>query len=138
MHAHGDKRPFISALIAPSPLETLQWGSEHDLVSTAELAERTAELMADPSARSPALASAMARVVADERFVELFVEPVRRGNERLAQVERIKRYVLLDRDFSQEEGELTPTMKLRRRAIEEKHAPLFERLYADSAFGRDA
>ena len=42
----------------------------------------------------------------------------------------IKRYVILPRDFSQEEGEVTPTLKLRRRVIHEHFADEIEKLYA--------
>ena len=45
-------------------------------------------------------------------------------------VEQIKRFVILPRDFSQEEGEVTPTLKLRRRVIHEHFADEIERLYA--------
>jgi len=135
VHAHGDRRPFVSAILAPSPIETLQWGREHDLIDRAELEARSEELLADPASRSDALAQAMAVVVADPKFLEEFLEPVRRGNDALAQVERVKRFIVFSRDFSQEEGELTPTMKMKRKAIEEKHHELFDRLYADPEFG---
>lgn len=134
VHAHGDKRPYICAIVAPSPIETLEWGVEKGLVSAEELAERTQELIANPSGRSDALNEAMGRVVADKRFQELFVDPVKAGNRELARVERIRRFVVLDRDFSQEGGELTPTMKTKRKAIEEKYQATFERVYDDPEF----
>ncbi|MEM8960580.1 MAG: long-chain fatty acid--CoA ligase [Acidobacteriota bacterium] len=138
VHAHGDRRPFVSALIAPSPLETLEWGADHDVISRDELDARRTELLANPSARSTALNEAMAKVVAEPTFQALFVEPVQRGNRNLARVERIRRFVLLERDFSHEEGELTPTMKMKRRWIERHYADLFERIYTDPSFAIDA
>jgi long-chain acyl-CoA synthetase len=134
VHAHGDRRPYIAALIAPSPLETLEWGAEHGILAAAELDARRAELMQNPSARSPALNAAMAKVVADRRFREAFLEPVRRGNRDLARVEQVRRFVVLDRDFSQEEGEMTPTMKLKRKELEKKFGPLFDRIYDEEGF----
>ena len=54
------------------------------------------------------------------------------GNEALARVEKIKRFVILPRDFSQEAGELTPTMKVKRKAIETAYAEVFDRIYTDA------
>ncbi|MCG8458066.1 MAG: long-chain fatty acid--CoA ligase, partial [Holophagales bacterium] len=102
VHAHGDRRAYICALIAPSPIETLEWGASHGLLEEARVEELKRELLADPSSRSESLAAAMAEVVADSSFVALFREPVGRGNRELARVERVRRFFLLDRDFSQE------------------------------------
>jgi long-chain acyl-CoA synthetase len=51
-------------------------------------------------------------------------------NRERMRVEQIKRFVILPRDFSQEEGEVTPTLKLRRRVIQEHFADEIEKLYA--------
>jgi len=138
VHAHGDRRNFISALIAPSPLETLQWGAEHGLLAADEVAARRSELEHDPTSRSEALAAAMGRVAGRDEFQQLFLEPVRRGNRDLAKVERVRRFFVLDRDLSLEGGELTPTMKMKRKVIEEKYAELFDRVYSDEGFAIDA
>jgi long-chain acyl-CoA synthetase len=60
-------------------------------------------------------------------IVQGLVDEVNRDRTR---VEQIKRFVILPRDFSQEEGEVTPTLKLRRRVIHEHFADEIERLYA--------
>jgi len=44
-------------------------------------------------------------------------------------VEQIKKFTILPRDFSQEEGEVTPTLKLRRRIVQEHFADEIEQLY---------
>ena len=54
-------------------------------------------------------------------------------NADLAHFETIKRFALLDRELSQEAGELTPTLKVRRRIVTQKFDPLIESLYATSA-----
>ena len=54
-------------------------------------------------------------------------------NEELGRVEQIKRFALLPRDFSAEEGEVTPTLKLRRRVCEEHFRAEIERLYDATA-----
>ncbi len=135
VHAHGDRRPYVSALVAPSPVETLEWGADRGLLPRAEVEERTRELLANPAARSPSLERAMALVVGHPEFQARVRDAVRRGNERLAHAEQVRRFRILDRDFSQEHGELTPTMKLKRREMERKYADLFERIYTDESFG---
>jgi long-chain acyl-CoA synthetase len=61
---------------------------------------------------------------------ELVQEIVDNVNRDRTRVEQIKRFVILPRDFSQEEGEVTPTLKLRRRVIHEHFADEIEGLYA--------
>jgi long-chain acyl-CoA synthetase len=60
---------------------------------------------------------------------ELVQELVDGVNRDLARAEQIKRFAILPRDFSQEHGELTPTLKLKRRVVQEHFAAEIERLY---------
>lgn len=132
---HGDRRAYVTALIAPSPLETLDWGLQRGLVSKEEVEARTAELVANPSGRTEALARAMAKVVANPEFSRRIAQAVHRGNQRLAHVESVRRFLLLSRDLCQEHGELTPTMKVRRKEVEKKYAAELDRLYTDDSYG---
>ncbi len=132
---HGDGRPYVCAIIAPSPLETLEWGVRHGILTAQELADRTQELVKNPAGRSEALNRAMAQVVANPEFQQRFIDAARRGNQRLAHVEQVRRVLLLDRDLSQEHGELTPSMKVKRKEVERMYAPLLDRLYSDEHFG---
>ena len=111
--AHGDRRQFVSALIAPSPLETLDWGLARGLVSADEVAARQRELFENPTARSEALARAMEPIVRSREFESRMQAAVRQGNHHLAHVEKVRRFLVLPRDLCQEQGELTPTMKVR-------------------------
>jgi long-chain acyl-CoA synthetase len=129
VYAHGDRRAYVIALVAPSPLETLAWGEERALLTKNEVATLTRELIDSPASRSVALNAAMARVVAAADFAERVRAAVRRGNERLAHVEQVRRFAVIDRDFSQEMGELTPTMKVKRKAVEQLHAALIDAVY---------
>jgi long-chain acyl-CoA synthetase len=61
-----------------------------------------------------------------QELVQEIVDAVNRDRVR---VEQIKRFTILGRDFSQEDGELTPTLKLRRRVVQEHFADEIERLY---------
>ncbi len=57
-------------------------------------------------------------------------DAVRRANGRLSRVETIKAVHLLDRELSIDDGELTPTMKVKRKVVEERFGPAFDALYA--------
>jgi long-chain acyl-CoA synthetase len=52
------------------------------------------------------------------------------ANAKYAQVEQIKKFAILDHDLSVEDGELTPTLKVKRNVVNEKYAGVFEQLYA--------
>lgn len=134
VHAHGDRRSYVAVIVAPSPLETLEWGISRGLCTPEELAARQAELMANPAGRSAALNAAMAKVTSHPELRERIRAAVRRGNERLARVEQARRFVILDRDFSQEQGELTPTLKVKRKDVEAKYAAMFDRMYDEEGF----
>jgi long-chain acyl-CoA synthetase len=62
-----------------------------------------------------------------QAVVQAIVDEVNRDRVR---VEQIKRFVILPRDFSQEDGELTPTLKLRRKVVQEHFAAEIEQLYS--------
>jgi long-chain acyl-CoA synthetase len=51
----------------------------------------------------------------------------------LAQFERIKKLALLPKELTQEAGELTPTLKVKRRVVEERYKPLIDALYQGAA-----
>ena len=88
VHAHGDRRPYISAIIAPSPLETLAWGVANGCLSQSVQERLRDQLLADPASRSQELNQAMATVVAHPEFAKTLIEPIRAGNSRLARVTR--------------------------------------------------
>lgn len=136
--AHGDRRNFVSAIIAPSPLETLEWGLARGLCTKEVLDARQKELMANPAGRTQALADAMAPIVAHAEFRARIREAVRRGNHKLAHVEHVRRFFVIERDFSQEAGEVTPTMKVKRKEVEKAYAAKLDLLYEDPSFGLDA
>jgi long-chain acyl-CoA synthetase len=64
---------------------------------------------------------------------ELIESEVKRLTASLAQFETIKRFALLDREFTFDGGELTFTLKLKRRVIDQRYGDVIERLYAQAA-----
>jgi len=103
---HGDRRPYPVALITLDPEEIVHFAREH------ELSEDLAALSTEP------------------KVIELIQGELDRVNSRYAQVEKIKKFRILDHDLSQETGELTPTLKVKRNVVNEKYADLFDELYA--------
>jgi long-chain acyl-CoA synthetase len=105
---HGDRRPYPVVLITLDPEEMPHFAKEHGLPED------------DPAA--------LAREPKVRELVQGVLDDV---NSRYARVEQIKKFVILDHDLSQETGELTPTLKVKRNVVNEKYADLFDRLYAE-------
>jgi long-subunit acyl-CoA synthetase (AMP-forming) len=105
--AIGDRRPYVVALLTIDPTR---------VAAEAEKAKSPARTP-EEAARCPAFRS----------YVEKQVEEVNRS---LARYETIKKVALLPKELSVEAGELTPTLKLKRRVILERHQDAIEALYA--------
>jgi long-chain acyl-CoA synthetase len=102
---YGDRRPYLVAMV------TL------DAEEAPKLAERLG-VDADPAAMAD-----------DERVRAEIQHAVDAVNERVARVSQIKRFTILGRELSQAQGELTPTLKVKRAVIYERFEPLFNSLY---------
>jgi long-chain acyl-CoA synthetase len=102
----GDRRPYLVALITLDPEEA------------PALAEQLGLDDADPAA--------MAR---DERVRAEIQRALDEVNSHVGPVEQIKRFEILDHDLSQETGELTPTLKVKRNVVHEKYAEVVDRIY---------
>ncbi|HZP06573.1 MAG TPA: long-chain fatty acid--CoA ligase [Terracidiphilus sp.] len=109
----GDKHKFISALISPNFVALEEW------------------------ARSNGVAfQSRAQLVADARVVALYGALVNEVNGTLANFETLKRFRVVAEEWAQDSGELTPSMKLKRRVITERYAAVIAELYADEATAR--
>ncbi len=102
---HGDRRPYPVALITLDAEEIVPWAQEHG----------RPEDIAD--------------LAVDDEVIALVQKELDRANANYAQVEQIKRFTILERDLSIEDGELTPTLKVKRNVINERYADRFESLY---------
>ena len=103
---HGSERNYCIALITLDPDAIAMWASEHDL---------------DGASYSAVVGSPQVR--------EMVGEYVDTLNLRLNRWETIKRWILLDHDLSVESGELTPSMKVKRRVVEDNYRDEIAGLY---------
>ncbi|HVR43265.1 MAG TPA: long-chain fatty acid--CoA ligase [Thermoanaerobaculia bacterium] len=108
----GDRRKFIAALIVPD--------FEH-------LEREAASMGLRFDSRD--------EMVRDERIRALVQKEIDRFNENLDRQEQIRKFVLLPRDFSIEEDEITPSLKVKRKKIDEKYRALIDALYEDEPAG---
>lgn len=65
----------------------------------------------------------------NERILDLFTRQIEAMTQSLAQFEKIKKFALLSRELTVENGELTPTLKVKRRVIDEKYRDLIDEIY---------
>ncbi len=70
-----------------------------------------------------------AELTRQPRIIEYFKKKVGEVTGNLASHEKIKKIALLDQEFSVESGELTPTLKVRRKFVEDKHRDVIDALY---------
>ena len=104
----GDRRRFISALIVPN-FEKLEDYARFCKIPFADRAE----------------------LVRSEPIVNFVKSEIDRATPHLAQYERIKKIVLLERDFEIAEGEMTPSLKVRRSIVEAKYKTVIDGLYKE-------
>ena len=69
----------------------------------------------------------------NDRVREAIWKDIDAVNQRFARIEQIKRFAILPRDLSQEEGELTPTLKVKRSVVYKKFGPDVDALYEGAA-----
>jgi len=109
----GDRHKFISALIAPNFAALEEWARHHGIIAPSH-----------------------AELVADARVVALYDEVVRGVNSGLANFETVKRFRVVADEWTQDSGELTPSMKIKRRVLTARYAGVIAELYADEATAR--
>ncbi len=102
---HGDRRPYPVLLITLDEEEIVPWAQAQGLPSDV-----------------PSLAQ-------EPAVIAMIQAELDRVNERYAQVERVKRFAILPHDLSQETGELTPTLKVKRNVVERKYERVLSSLY---------
>lgn len=103
---YGDLKPYLVALITLDVDEIVPWAKAKGLPTDLPALVRT------PEVRD------LVQGVVDE------------ANSHFAHVSQVKRFTVLDRDLSQDVGELTPTLKVKRKVVHSTHAALYDGLYS--------
>ena len=107
----GDRRPYPAALITLDAVEIGKWAAEQGLEGD------------------------IATLARDPKVVDLVSGIVEDVNRERSRFEQLKRFTILPRDFEMEQGEVTPTLKLKRRVVLEHFADDVEGLYDNVASG---
>jgi long-chain acyl-CoA synthetase len=105
----GDRKPYLVALLTPN-IERLVDLGRHEKLNYIDMEE----------------------LVNNARIQEIYADRIRELNKKLPPYETIKKFVLLPRDFSIEGGELTPTLKLKRKKIFTMYHDKLEQLYSQN------
>jgi long-chain acyl-CoA synthetase len=103
--AFGDRRPYLVAVIVPDPDFAAAYARAHDSGAT------------------------LAELGRDAGFVKAVGDAVARANRGLPGIERVRRFVIADEPFTTANGQMTPTLKVRRHAIRAAYGPTLEALY---------
>lgn len=104
----GDARKYLTALVCPNFKTLGEWASQNGIQVGSD-----ADLAVNPD------------------IVRLLEERVAEINKGLARFQQIKKIVVMNNEFSEQAGELTPTLKLKRRVIDSKYADAIESMYAE-------
>ncbi|MDG3014319.1 long-chain fatty acid--CoA ligase [Speluncibacter jeojiensis] len=102
---YGDRRPYPVVLVTLDPERVLPWAAERGLPDS------IAELSTHPEVRT------------------LVQQAVDAANAKLAPPEQVKKFAIAGRELSQEDGELTPTMKIKRKVVAANFASVFDGMY---------
>jgi long-chain acyl-CoA synthetase len=106
VHIHGDNRKFCVALVTLS-LDAISTWAKDNGVDSFQAAE----------------------VAKNSKVRELIRRAIADANAELASFETIKNFAILDKDFTVESGELTPSLKVKRKVVDERYRDLIESLY---------
>jgi long-chain acyl-CoA synthetase len=109
----GDRHKFVSVLLSPNFAALEEWARQQGIE-----------------------AKSRADLVADSRVIALYGEIVSGVNASLASFESLKRFRVVADEWAIDSGELTPSMKLKRRVIMDRYQALIASLYADEATAR--
>ncbi len=104
----GDGKKYIVALIVPS-FETLkEWAAKEGLNGLGN-----------------------EQLVSDEKVIRKYEEIINELNQHFGRVEQVKKFKLMPQELTEESGELTPTLKLKRKVIMSKYQQEIESLYVE-------
>ena len=102
----GDRRTFLSALIVPDYEALKEFADAHKIPYTDE-----------------------SELTGHEKIYKLIEDDMSKLQKKLANYERVRKFALLDKPFTIESGEITPSLKIKRKVVEEKYNYLIEQMY---------
>jgi long-chain acyl-CoA synthetase len=105
---HGDKRNFVTALITVDEESAMKWAKDQGQGMTGKT---YAEIVQLPEVKA---------------MIAPYFDQV---NKELAKYETVKQFAILPKDLSIDEGELTPSLKVKRKVVEKKYASLLDKMY---------
>ena len=104
----GEGKKYITAIVAPDFINLAEWASKKGIQYSSN-----EELIAKPE------------------VVDFYKELIDKRQQDLGQVEQIKKFTLIPRIFSQEAGEVTPTLKIKRKVVLNNYKDLVEAMYKE-------
>jgi long-chain acyl-CoA synthetase len=104
----GDHKNFISAIIVPQAEVLKSWAADHGIDGD------------------------LSSLCTHPRVIEFFKAAVESTMGSFSRYETVRKFTLVSEEFSQEAGELTPTLKLKRRVLLARHADIIEEMYRDA------
>jgi long-chain acyl-CoA synthetase len=105
---HGDGRNYVVALVTLDEEAITGWAKENGVK-----------------------ASSYEEIVTHEKTRTMVQGSIDQINNRVNRWETIKKFEILPQDLTIEDGDLTPSLKVKRKAVERKHAELLDRMYAE-------
>ena len=106
----GDRRKYLSALVIPNFSAVEAWAKRNNISFTSN-----------------------SDLITNAQVIDLFAQEIKEHTKHYARVEQIRKFKLLDAEWTQETGELTPSLKVKRRIINEKYNNEIEEMYPAGA-----
>jgi len=106
----GDRRKYLSALVIPNFSAVEAWAKRNNIAFTSS-----------------------SDLITNAQVIDLMGQEIKEHTKHYARVEQIRKFKLLDAEWTQETGELTPSLKVKRRIINEKYSDEIEEMYPAGA-----
>ena len=103
---YGDYKNYLVAIIVPNKEEALIWAKENNKSEDLSI------------------------LIEDEDFIKIIKQVTERVNKNLSVIEQVRKFILIDHEFTIENGMMTPSMKVRRFKVKEKYEESLENLYS--------
>ncbi|PKL35601.1 MAG: hypothetical protein CVV44_18895 [Spirochaetae bacterium HGW-Spirochaetae-1] len=120
----GDDRKFVSALVVPNFDAFIKYFDENGIQYNKDSLEFSDE------GTIPVCIKAGDDFIGNEKLILMIDEDIRKANQELEEYERIKKFHILNRKLLEQWGDLTPTLKVKRKVVEQKFEKEIEALYS--------